>query len=92
MAVGLILNHAKHNIVIWGSGIHDFKADIPKLNFYIRAIRGPVSKSILIKHNIYCPEVFGDPAILLPDFFYPFVNKVREYIIIPHYSKEKIFW
>ena len=88
MAIGSIINHAKHNTTIWGSGIHDYNAKIPNVKFDIRAIRGPVSKKILEDNNITCPKIYGDPAILLPDFYNPKVLKTKDYIIIPHYSKE----
>jgi pyruvyltransferase len=89
MAIGSILNHAKHKTVVWGAGIHDHKMAMPDVSFDIRAVRGPVSRKILIKLGYNCPEVYGDPAMLLPDFFNPGVKKMKEYIIIPHYSKEK---
>lgn len=35
-----------------------------------------------------CPEVYGDPAVLMPLFYHPDpIPKTREYILIPHYSK-----
>ena len=38
--------------------------------------------------GIPCPEVYGDPAVLMPLFYRgQGVRASREYVVIPHYSK-----
>lgn len=36
-----------------------------------------------------CPEVYGDPAILMPMIYKPNVEKKYDYAIIPQYATEK---
>lgn len=83
---------------IWGSGfISDFsnKRYFPLYAFLhrhyhrtdIRAVRGPETRKILEKMGISCPEVYGAPAVLLPIFYSPKIEKDLEYLVIPHFSK-----
>lgn len=95
LAIGSILSFARENDVVWGSGIN---GKLPNKNHYlfcnldVRAVRGPLTREFLIKNfHIPCPEVYGDPALLIPYFFPEFKRKKhpsRDYIIIPHYSEK----
>jgi len=51
-----------------------------------RAVRGPLTRGVFRQLWLKCPEVYGDPAILLPLFYRPAVSDVREYNVIPHHS------
>ncbi len=82
-AIGTILNHAKDDDIVWGSGIED----IYKLNFKnlkINAVRGPLTRKYLVSNNINCPETYGDPAILLPFLFKLKVKKKYKIGYVPH--------
>lgn len=41
----------------------------------IRSVRGPVTRNILMDLGYDVPSVYGDPAILLPLFYNPIVEK-----------------
>lgn len=82
-AVGSVLAQASRHSIVWGSGIVDRKHKIAKADF--RAVRGPETRKYLIEQGYDCPEVYGDPAILLPDFYAPQIKKEYELGIIPHY-------
>ena len=83
LAAGSILAQATRDSIVWGSGIVDRRHKIAKAKFY--AVRGPETRKFLIEQRYDCPEVYGDPAILLPDFYSPEIKKKYQIGIIPHY-------
>lgn len=98
LAIGSIISFANDNDVIWGSGIKRKSLEKIKYNFTtldIRAVRGPLSRQFIMQNfNIEVPEIYGDPALLIPYFFPEFKKKSNpqyEYLIIPHYSEEHLF-
>lgn len=98
LGIGSIIAQARDNDIIWGSGVNGKSLDRELYRFTnldARAVRGPLTRDFLIKNfNINCPEVYGDPALLIPYFFPEFKkskNPKYEYIIIPHYSEERLF-
>lgn len=98
LAIGSILVFALDEDVIWGTGLNGKRTDkyhFQFTNLDVRAVRGPLTRQFL-KDNfqIDCPEIYGDPALLIPYFFPEFERKQNpkyEYIIIPHYSEKKLF-
>lgn len=87
LAIGSIIHHASKNSVIWGSGIIDQEQHIAKADF--RALRGPRTREYLLALGYDCPEVYGDPAILLPDYYLPQIKKKYKLGIVPHYHDYK---
>jgi len=95
LAIGSILHHAKKGDVIWGSGsMWDDDRYLEK-NIKVRSVRGPLTRNLLLRNGIECPEVYCDPGVLIP---YMYLNnktnltKEYEIGIIPHvvdYEKVK---
>ncbi|MCP2032062.1 pyruvyl transferase [Okibacterium sp. HSC-33S16] len=80
LSVGSILQYARNNDVVWGSGING-KVDPPWATLDtldIRAVRGPLTRQRLIEHGFSVPEVYGDPALLLPELFPELTDWARE--------------
>ncbi|MDX1470607.1 MAG: polysaccharide pyruvyl transferase family protein, partial [Flavobacteriaceae bacterium] len=84
LGAGSILHHANKKSVVWGSGIIDFDHSVAPADF--RAVRGPRTRKFLLQSGYKCPEIYGDPALLLPTFFHPDIEKEFELAIIPHYN------
>ena len=98
LAIGSIFYFARDNDVIWGSGINGKRLKKNGYSFSsldIRAVRGPLTRQFLLNNfHIECPEIYGDPGLLIPYFFPEFKKKEnpsRDYIVIPHYSEKKLF-
>ncbi len=66
--VGSVIHYAGAGDTIWGSGVngHWLTADY-SAQLDIRALRGPLSRRFLLERRFtHIPEVYGDPALLLP--------------------------
>lgn len=83
LAIGSILAHATKDSIVWGSGIVDKKHAVAQANF--RAVRGPQTQKFLENLGYNCPKVYGDPALLLPEYYKPEVKEKYKIGIIPHY-------
>lgn len=60
------------------------------VNLDIRAVRGPITRELLLKTGYQCPEVYGDPAILMPYIYNPPVEKkYKVSLILHHLSRSK---
>ena len=95
-AVGSIINMGYQNATIWGSGFleHLTTKDMliqhwPLRKLDVRCVRGPKTREILLHLGYKCPEVYGDPALLMPLLFTPVADVTQDYIIIPHFRKEE---
>lgn len=84
--VGSILQWIKKDSVVWGAGfIDNIRVGEDQIPSKVFAVRGPKTRENYLNQNIFCPEVFGDPALLLPLMYYPKISKKYKYGIIPHY-------
>jgi len=82
-AIGSILNLTNDQSTIWGSGVISQNDEVtPPAS--VLAVRGPRTRAALLARDIDCPEVYGDPALLLP-LVYRGAEPVHELGIVPHY-------
>ncbi len=81
--IGSILGQANKMSIIWGSGIV-LKDQVVKCN-KVLAVRGPKTRDRLMQLGYSVPEIYGDPALLLPLIYIPKVTKQFKLGIIPHY-------
>jgi pyruvyltransferase len=94
LGAGSILHYARDGDVIWGSGFRE--NPMTENRFYtldVRAVRGPRTREFLLKKGIACPEVYGDPAILMGHLFPEFekADPIYDYIIIPNIGEIQCF-
>lgn len=90
LTVGSILHLASDADVVWGTGwngkvpatMHEFS------HLDVRAVRGPLTRRNLSARGIECPEVYGDPALLLPslapDLFSTSAHDQTEVLVVPN--------
>lgn len=101
ITVGSILHFSNEYSHIWGSGFieqdsfidkryKNSKPEAVKKPKKIYCVRGPLTRQKLLDDGIICPEVYGDPAILLPLVYNPLKVELKyKYGIIPHFTDKK---
>lgn len=87
VTVGSILTHVNKKCIVWGSGIISKEFEIKKAKFL--AVRGPQTRKHLMDQGYEVPEVYGDPALLLPEYYNPKIKKAYKVGVIPHYRDFK---
>ena len=85
MAIGSILQNANANTIVWGSGLIDSKLEPYRKPREVLAVRGPLTRRRLLDLKIRCPDIYGDPALIMPELFYPVCERQFDLGIIPHY-------
>jgi len=85
MMCGSLLQFARENNIIWGSGFMYRNDNVKAKPKQIYAVRGKLSRNRLLELGISCPEVYGDPALFYPRFYNPSVKKQYKLGIIAHY-------
>jgi len=92
MCVGSILQWADSQSTVWGPGFLTAKSRLAVEPHKICAVRGPLTRNMVLKQGLDCPEVYGDPALLMPRFYRPDAQKKFRLGVIPHYVDQKHPW
>lgn len=92
LSVGSVLHFARNGDVIWGTGLngkikpsrHDF------MRLDVRAVRGPITRDFLVSRSIKVPQIYGDPALLLPEIMpelHGWVGEpTRDVAVVPNFN------
>lgn len=92
LAIGSVLESASTSSIIWGSGFISQSGHCYKKPKRVCAVRGPLSREKLLQDNIDCPQIYGDPALILPMVYSPKVEKKFELGIVPHFVDSNNPW
>ncbi|AYV68240.1 polysaccharide pyruvyl transferase family protein [Niallia circulans] len=94
LTVGSLIGMGGFDATVWGSGIHSVSSmeavvkQKKNRKYDIRAVRGPITRWFLQGIGYECPEVYGDPGILLPLIYKPEnVEKKYPISVIYHMSQ-----
>jgi pyruvyltransferase len=82
--IGSIARLATMGSTIFGSGVirkNEIACPLAKWKF----VRGPLTRENVLKHGGTCPDIYCDPALLLPSFCKE-SEKEYEIGIVPHYT------
>lgn len=83
VVTGSILNWEIKNAIAWGPGLAS-KNDVPRIET-IKMVRGEISKYISIMEGATQDIAVGDPALLLPKYYKPKVERKYKLGVFPHY-------
>lgn len=99
LTCGSILSWANEFSVVWGSGFI-CKDDVTGQSNWrgqsnirrakpldVLAVRGPLTRLKLLQLGISCPEIYGDPALLLPRLVSPSSKRLYDIGIVNHHSE-----
>lgn len=88
LVVGSILHQTDSSAVVWGAGFISENSRLREKPKKICAVRGPLSREIILKQGLECPEIYGDPALLYPRFYSPSAKKKYKLGIVPHFADQ----
>lgn len=86
IAVGSISHVIQENDIVWGTGSFPNRP-LPKVapnSVRVCAVRGPLTRDALQRVPLEVPEVYGDPALLVPYLYKPDPEKLWDFGIVPH--------
>lgn len=84
LGIGSIISKTSKLTTVWGAGTISATSKAHPESIYL-AVRGPITRDLIIEQGGTCPDVFGDPALLLPKIFKAAPNPKYEVGMIPHY-------
>jgi hypothetical protein len=88
LAIGSIIKFATEGTQVWGSGTPRMTDKLHPGASY-RAVRGPLTRELVLKSGGECPEVYGDAAWFLPRLYQPKLPTKRYKLgLIRHYAND----
>ena len=89
IAVGSILSRAQDTSIAWGTGSFGTEqaSQISSRCDY-RAARGPLTRALIKNQKGSCPEVYGDPALIMPLLYHPPVEKKYDVGFVVRWSDD----
>lgn len=90
--IGSVLQRADKYSIVWGSGMISPEALPAQAPHRVHAVRGPLTRKMLMQSGIKCPDVYGDPALLLPRYFNPPKSCTYRLGVIPHMVDKNHPW
>jgi pyruvyltransferase len=82
---GSVIAFAGRDCTVWGSGVMTAHDKVSP-HVAIRAVRGPLTRRRAQAGGAECPEVYGDPGLLVPRFLRPWDGIRSGVAVAPHFS------
>lgn len=84
LAIGSIIKFAKKGTRVWGAGSSSREHVLAKDAIY-NAVRGPLTRDVVLRAGGECPEIYGDAAWFMPQLYSPRIRKTHKLGIILHH-------
>lgn len=79
LAIGSIIKFAREGSIVWGTGTSRMSDRLhPKAEY--RAVRGPLTRRLVLDSGGKCPPVYGDPSAFLPHLYQP-ARRTKRYAL-----------
>lgn len=100
VVIGSVLGQVRRHAIVWGAGSFGTELfgrfrgiNVQRFSPMARycAVRGPLTRNKLRMAGIECPAVYGDPALLVPDYYSPQVDKQYEVGVVLRWSENSWF-
>ena len=93
VVIGSIINQATDQSILWGTGTYgtEGRSEVAA-NAEYAAVRGPLTQAKLSAgrgFGIPVPQVYGDPALLVPLYYQPQVPITHEYGVVVRWSERR---
>lgn len=88
VGIGSILRYVNKNSMVWGTGSFgpEPKGQV-KISAKYLCVRGPLTRSKILDFGGVCPRNYGDPALALPLYYWPNVEKKYKYGLVIRWSE-----
>jgi hypothetical protein len=84
LAIGSIIRLAGPGAHVWGAGTPRMSDELSPRARYA-AVRGPLTRDLVLRSGGDCPPIYGDPALLLPRLYTPRPRPRRPLGVILHH-------
>jgi pyruvyltransferase len=88
-SIGSILQYANSESFVWGSGFISADSNFKSKPANISAVRGPLSRDIVVSRGVDCPRLYCDPGILTSHYLKLDVGNEGFIGFVPHYADKK---
>lgn len=90
LAIGSIAKRATSSSIVWGSGAfgNENRKQLTADARY-KAVRGPLTRAKLGYSGASVPTAYGDPALLMPLYFFPKVTKSYDVGLVLRWSEDE---
>lgn len=83
LAIGSVVKFARAGTPVWGAGTPRMTDTLsPEADY--RAVRGPLTRELVLRSGGSVPEIYGDPALLLPLIYDPRPAKKHRLGLVRH--------
>lgn len=92
IAIGSMINlkTLAHQCIFWGTGTMALRLPYIPGNKFL-GVREPLTRHSLIQSGYTCPDIYGDPALILPSIYNPAIKPKYKLGVVCHWRHKEKF-